>query len=168
MITMSKPRVLTCQKGFTLIELLVAISIASIIVGVISAAIYSSMTGFNHLTEKQSVQEQARLTTEHIASTVRKKAFAEIKDTTNHTVLLFNNSNTDYIQYKYENNAITMDLKDNTLQQSMVLAKGLTNTSFTVEPSGSEFKITLNLVFEGEDIEPYTYKSTLYTKNWSE
>jgi prepilin-type N-terminal cleavage/methylation domain-containing protein len=155
------------QKGVTLLELLVAISIAAIIVGVISAAIYSSMTGFNHLTEKQSVQEQARLVTEQVAATVRKKAFStiQVKDS---NMLEFKNSATDYTSFTFEDNKITMTTQDNTNQQVIELARDVTAMPFSVTKPGKEYEITVNLVFDGKDIEPYTYKSTLYTKNWSE
>lgn len=155
------------QKGVTLIELLVAISIASIIVGVISAVIYSSITGFNHLTEKQSVQEQARLVTEQVAATVRKKAFSSILLKDGNT-LEFSNSPTDYTSFTYEGNKITMTTQNNGSQQVMELARGVTAMPFSVTKPGQEHEIKVNLVFGGKDIESYTYNSTVYTKNWSE
>lgn len=155
------------QNGVTLIELLVAISIASIIVGVISAAIYSSITGFNHLTEKQSVQEQARLVTEQVAATVRKKAFSSIQVKDGNT-LEFSNSPADYTSFKYEGSKITMTAQDGGSQQVMELARGVTVMPFKVTKPAQEQEITVELVFGGKDIESYTCKSTVYTKNWSE
>lgn len=154
------------QKGVTLLELLVAISIAAIIVGVISSAIYSSMTGFNRLAKKQSVQEQARLVSEQVAATVRKKAYTEIK--ADNGILRFRNSDTDYVEFRYADNRITMVLQDGSVQQTMELASGVTNNPFSVEKPGNEYKITLNLVFDSASTQPYSYSSSLYTKNWSE
>ncbi|MNC24632.1 hypothetical protein D3C75_726910 [compost metagenome] len=61
-----------------------------------------------------------------------------------------------------------MTTQEGTKQQVMELARDVTAMPFTVTKPSAEYQITLNLVFDGKDIEPYTYKSTLYTKNWSE
>lgn len=153
------------ERGITLIELLAALSIAVMIITIITTLIINSLNGFNQLTRKESVQEQARLLVEHVASTVRKQSYASIEATA--SALEFRNSDDDYVAYVFADGTITLHIRNGMSEQTMELADSLSEMPFQVTPAGTETKIDIFLDFLTEDNQRYEYSATMYTKDWS-
>jgi Tfp pilus assembly protein PilW len=169
------------QKGVSLLELLAAITISTIIIGVISAVLYQTNTGFSTITARESVQETARIITEHIVNKTRERAYTGIfqENSTNGVVLNLTQNVPTSPSYRYEFNQASQEfhiittlngvasqftVATNVREVNFALYdRNFPNAQLAANSSTTASKIRIRLNFANTQL---PYETTIFVPTW--
>ncbi|MED4603470.1 prepilin-type N-terminal cleavage/methylation domain-containing protein [Paenibacillus validus] len=118
------------ERGLSLVELLAAITIAAIVIGVVSSAIFQTYTGFATVTARESTQENARLVTEHIVNRVREQPYVISQSDENFLELTAPDGNPDtpddFVHYRREGTNLSVITRANNRVATTLIATNVT------------------------------------------
>lgn len=155
------------QKGVTLLELLAAIALMSVILGLCFTLIHTMTSGFNRITAREAVQEQARMITEQISNTIR-EAPATITNLSEGIVVaeLKDNALTgNYSSFVYTGTNLVMKSEKDGNIMEFNLAENVADASIKFQEADK--KVIIILKFNLNGVLSHAYETSIYTPQWT-
>ncbi|OGY58742.1 MAG: hypothetical protein A3H06_00560 [Candidatus Colwellbacteria bacterium RIFCSPLOWO2_12_FULL_44_13] len=160
------------EKAFTTVELLVAISLFIILITLAAATFFQAIRIQNTVVKLVASNDNAAQIMEQIAREIRTGVFTMPEDPSGVSVIGFTNARQEYVQYKWEDNAIkkckrivgvscnNQDFKRITSENTKV-----TNLRFILKGTGSDDhfppRVTILTTFEGPNEISFHYQTTV-------
>ena len=155
------------QKGVTLLELLAAIALMSVILGLCFTLIHTMTSGFNRISTREAVQEQARMITEQISNTIR-EAPATITNLSDGIVVAELKDNTltgNYASFIHTGTNLVMKSEKDGNIRELNLAENVADAS--IKFNETDNKVVIILKFNLNGVLSHAYETSIYTPQWT-
>lgn len=163
----------TNEKGLTLLELIAALVLVTVVTGVITALIIQSTNGFNKVTEKQSLQEQARQISEQLVTIIRYTPWQldKASQANNQELKLEyaeSETSTYYGSFNFSSGVLTYQkLQGTTIVEHKTLADNIQSVQIDLDNSSSPPSVHFHYTLEGDNGETYEYDTKLYLQTYN-
>lgn len=171
------------EKGLSLLEVLAALAISGMVIGLISMVLIQANQGFRTITTRQSVQEKARIISEHMVNEVRRQTWSKVGQTSRTTgeVLRLERDGQNYTSYAYANRSFTITSVAAgvpTVFKVSDAVAGVDIRLYRYDSAGnatelapgaavSAQKIDLKLTFDVSRTTPYEYRTSIQIPAWN-
>lgn len=154
------------EKGVTLVELLAAITLLSVVIGLVVLLVQRSYEGFDTVTARQRAQEKARTITEHMVAKMREQPVA-IKEEAGYVLVLESKADSaSKVRYKFAKPNFTIEtVSGNAVTNTLTIADNVESASVTVTQPN---KIRVSLSFAIPQTKPYLYETVVYVPGWDQ
>ncbi|WP_281887226.1 prepilin-type N-terminal cleavage/methylation domain-containing protein [Paenibacillus sp. YYML68] len=153
------------EKGVSIIELLAAITISSMLLGLIGTLIYQSSESFNTITSRQAAQEKARYVSDHMINRIRSNALIIAQESPNSGVILSLTSGTETIRYRYVAASRQLQI-ESSAGGSPYIISNVTAASVNLGTERPVKSLTLQLRFELPRSQSLDYDTTIRVPTW--
>ncbi len=162
--------ILKQQDGVTLLEMLAAITLFSMIIGIVVMLPLQTQTTSTNIMTKSHALNQASYLTQHITSQMRSfsQTLLGVDDPDDDLLLGFIREDSD-VRYLYDEATDTISVQltnEGGETQQVQLADNISDVAIAFEPVTQ--RLALDLTFTLSNGQTFDYETAIYARNWDE
>lgn len=158
------------ERGMTLIELLAAITITAMIIGIITSISFVAGRSMQTIPQRESVQEAARLLTEHMTDQIRSQSITAATDQEGYFLELRRNNTARELAARYlyneEQQTVTIEHYQDGQMTAYELQAKISSVSATLEENNKLIRLFISA--EVPFNRDYSYSTTVRIPSWNE